>query len=92
MDYKWFQCQNTGIGLFHWLSWKGIRVDYTVIKHCSDDEDGRLGRLQLVRQRSAIELFQTAEAILMRIILCKRNGPKSGLEEIESIRNVLVHR
>jgi len=41
-----------------------IGVDYTVIKHCSDDESGRLGvNYNWYKSKLAIELFHTAEAL-----------------------------
>ena len=43
---------------------KELGVDYTVIKHCSDDEDGRLGvDYSWYVSDLATELLQTAEAI-----------------------------
>ncbi len=41
-----------------------LGVDYTVIKHCSDDESGRLGvNYNWYKSKLAIELFHTAEAL-----------------------------
>lgn len=45
---------------------KQLGVDYTVIKHCSDDEDGRLGvDYAWYTGDLATELLQTAEALSM---------------------------
>jgi MoaA/NifB/PqqE/SkfB family radical SAM enzyme len=43
---------------------KELGVDYTVIKHCSDDEDGRLGVDYVwYKQKFAEDLLKTAEAL-----------------------------
>lgn len=43
---------------------KELGVDYTVIKHCSDDEKGRLGvDYEWYKSPIAVELLKTAEAI-----------------------------
>ena len=43
---------------------RDLGVDYTVIKHCSDDEDGRLGvDYAWYNSDTATELLQTAEAL-----------------------------
>ena len=43
---------------------RDLGVDYTVIKHCSDDEDGRLGvDYSWYKEELAEELLKTAEAL-----------------------------
>jgi MoaA/NifB/PqqE/SkfB family radical SAM enzyme len=43
---------------------KELGVDYTVIKHCSDDEDGRLGvDYTWYNSQLAVDLLKTAEAL-----------------------------
>jgi MoaA/NifB/PqqE/SkfB family radical SAM enzyme len=43
---------------------RDLGVDYTVIKHCSDDENGRLGvDYDWYKSQSAVELLKTAEAL-----------------------------
>ncbi len=43
---------------------KELGVDYTVVKHCSDDEDGRLGvDYAWYTSDLAVELLETAEAL-----------------------------
>lgn len=54
---------------------KGLGVDYTVIKHCSDDEDGKLG-VDYSRYFDLVGLLKEAEALTSGNYLVKAKWSK----------------